>query len=226
MTDMINTSAACWVAAVRSFILRGSEIPGFTGRVDVALPQGQETYAKLAGRLPFSLPEAVSAFLLAGSARCKFRYEWKPKGKVAEQLQAALAGEEKVFGGSDLCHAAAFSRWHKDCRAWANETWIAEYPDDQATWLNSLPIAAIANGDYLGVDLRGAKSDPPVVYLSHDEESRVIAPSFTGFLQSWAGLCYIGPEIWLLENFLDERTGWLDSTSERAKKLRELFGVI
>lgn len=222
----MRSVGADWVAAVRVFIGRGSGIPGFKGRADVALPLGQKSHAELVEKLPVSLPEAVAAFLLEGSARCKFRYEWTPKGPAAKQLQAALDGEEKVFGGADLCHAAALARWLKDCKAWAEETWIAEYPEEQATWLSTLPIAAMANGDYLGVDLRHAKSDPPVVYLSHDEESRVIAPSFTAFLQAWAGLCYIGPEIWLLENFLDEKTGWLDSTSERAKKLRELFGVV
>lgn len=226
MKEKVSSVGANWIAAVRTFIGRGAERSGFKGTTDIALPLGQETHAKLAKKLPVVLPEAISAFLLEGSARCKFRYEWKPKGQGAEQLQTVLAGEEKVFGGTDLCHAAAFSRWLKDCKAWANETWIAEYPEDQATWLKSLPIAAMANGDYLGVDLRGAKSDPPVVYLSHDDESRVIAESFTAFLQSWAGLCYIGPEIWLLENFLDEENGWLDSNTERAKKLRELSGVV
>lgn len=64
--------------------------------------------------------------------------------------------------------------------------------------------------------------DPPVVYLNHDDESVTIARSFDEFLRAWEGLCYLGPEHWLLLEFLGA-DGYLDANNDRAARLRALF---
>jgi hypothetical protein len=79
------------------------------------------------------------------------------------------------------------------------------------------------SGDYLALDVTEAKDNPPVIYLSHDDESFVIAESFTEFLKHWERLCYIGPESWMLESFLGEN-GYINSDSAKAKELRKLLG--
>jgi len=66
---------------------------------------------------------------------------------------------------------------------------------------------------------------PPVVYLSNNScgKSQSIASSFEQFLFEWEGLCYIGPEHWLLFQFLNPTTGFLDSSLPKSVKLREAF---
>ena len=79
------------------------------------------------------------------------------------------------------------------------------------------------NGDYLSLNITEEKDNPSVVYLSHDDESFIIAESFTDFLTHWERLCYIGPESWMLENFRNEN-GYINSVSNKAELLRELLG--
>ncbi len=78
------------------------------------------------------------------------------------------------------------------------------------------------NGAYLGLDITEAKDNPPVIYLSHDDESFVISESFTDFLTHWERLCYIGPEVWILEKFRGEN-GYISSDSGKAEDLRKLL---
>ena len=89
----------------------------------------------------------------------------------------------------------------------------------------SVPFARMPNHDFLALDPEPDVDDPPVVYLSHDGESKLIAASFASFLGEWARLGYIGPELWFLEDFIDRRSGCLTSESKKAKALRELFGM-
>jgi hypothetical protein len=49
-------------------------------------------------------------------------------------------------------------------------------------------------------------------------------PSFTAFLTACERLGYLGPEIWMLEPFLDPATGHLDADSEPAQALRWAIG--
>ena len=69
------------------------------------------------------------------------------------------------------------------------------------------------------------KERPPVVYLAHDDDSIIIAPDFDTFLETWERLCCIGPSIWLLEEFINPETGFLDANTTKAVELRKLFGV-
>ena len=116
------------------------------------------------------------------------------------------------MGLADYCKAV---------REWARDTWIADEPDQRIIWESALPFVALDNGDYLALDLHADASDPPVVYLCHDDESLLLARNFPEFLAAWERLCYLGPEHWLLEPFIGD--SGLDAESERAKSLRALL---
>jgi hypothetical protein len=136
-------------------------------------------------------------------------------------VNSAFCGD-RIYGGTNLCELSSFPEWSKDCQTCALETWIAEEPDQKQLWLGSLPIAALKNGDYLATGAE-PEADPPVIYLSHDEVSGVIAPSFTRFLRTWEDLCYIGPEIWRLSEYISPSTGYLVANTPQAQTLRRLF---
>ena len=99
---------------------------------------------------------------------------------------------------------------------------MADEDAQRVIWESSRPFLQLDNGDCLALDLRN-RTDPPVTYLNHDDESIAIAPSFDEFLRAWEGLCYLGPEHWLL---CESRgaDGYLDANSDRAGRLRALFG--
>ena len=60
-------------------------------------------------------------------------------------------------------------------------------------------IEGMTNADVLALDLRTPSDDPAVIYLSHDEDSKIIAPTFTSFLREWSRLYCVGPEFWMIE---------------------------
>jgi hypothetical protein len=190
----------------------------------VAPPLTLDALQRLEAALSRPLPLPLRSFLLEGSAHCACRYVWEPPEAISEQLPEIFGGGVTA-GGANLCNAEELVDYCRGCQEWATETWIAHFPEDQVLWLHAMPFASLRNGDYLGLDLSKGERNPPVVYLSHDDHSSLIASTFETFLLAWERLCYIGPEIWLLDGFREPRTGLLDSETSRAEQLRRLFGV-
>ena len=137
-------------------------------------------------------------------------------------MNAIFSRNGYIYGGARLCDAQDLAELLEECRMAAEG--FEEAPEQEAYWLNAFPFAWIRNGDKLGLDMR-QKERPPVVYLAHDDDSKVIAPDFGTFLETWERLCYIGPELWLLEEFINPETGFLDTNTAEAIELRKLFGV-
>jgi hypothetical protein len=190
----------------------------------VAPPLTLDALQRLEAAIPQPLPLPLRRFLREGSAHCACRYVWEPPAAIAEQLPEIFGGGA-MGGGAHLCNAEELVDDCQACQEWATETWIAHFPEDKTLWLHAMPFASVRNGDYLGLDLSKGERDPPVVCLSHDDHSGSIASTFEAFLLAWERLCYIGPEIWLLDEFRDPRTGLLDSETSKAEQLRRLFGV-
>lgn len=162
---------------------------------------------------PETLPRVYQKFLEQGSSGIDYHFNWQPEG-----------AEEAISGGARLFMADKLVADLQSCKEWATDTWIADSEEDRELWLNGLPFAALANGDYLALDLRPKVDDPPVLYLSHDDASSEIAPSLTAFLSAWERLGYIGPESWVLEPYLNEQ-GHLSAEGEAAQELRRQLGI-
>ncbi|HTY86544.1 MAG TPA: SMI1/KNR4 family protein [Candidatus Acidoferrum sp.] len=213
-----------WVDAAKDFIstrLR-AKIAGFAAQINIEPPLTAKELPHFRGRVRMKPPQRIEDFLSTGSRACRFRYTWDLSAIPKELVQAAGLGTNRIYGGVDLCVAKSFVKWTTDCKAWATDTWIAEDDEAREMWLESFPFAALRNGDYLGLRL-GKEPEPQVVYLSHDDVSMVIAPSFAAFLTTWARLCYLGPEIWMLDGFRESETGFLTADSEQAQGLRDIF---
>ena len=167
-----------------------------------------------------SIPAALRSFLASGAGGMEFTYRWTATGSQAAAIKSIYRVRDYVWGGGVLCRASDFGEWLRDCKEWAEETWVAEYPDDFAFWTQSFPILRMDTADFLGLDGRTPSDDPAVVYLSHDDDSKIIAPSFTAFLAEWERLRYIGPDI--LEEYFDD-DGMLSANTEKAKILIGAF---
>jgi hypothetical protein len=216
-----------WTQTARTFLER---LPKqLTGRVEseaVLLPPiPPDTLGSIASSLRLPMPAALRAFLQHATGGFVFRYKWIPTGSQAEAVVSALGGEPWLFGGGEFCKATEFAGWLADCKRWAEKTWVAENPDDFAFWTQSFPILRLDNGDFLGLDCRTSSDDPRVVYLSHDDESKIVAQSFTSFLSAWARVGYVGPESWMIENFLDD-DGLLDPETDKARGLQKALGIL
>ena len=214
---------AGWVHRAQSFIANtGNHLEGeWETDSKVAPPMREQEIVNLEQALSYALPPGLRAFFKYGSRCCNCRYVWTPAGAFVEPMHSLFPNQGGyIYGGARFCDALDIREMLEECRVLAEG--FQEAPEQAAFWLNALPFAWIRNGDMLALDMR-QPLDPPVSYLAHDDDSQVVAPSFDAFLQAWESLCYIGPEIWLLDEFLDAETGLMDSKADNAQKLRDLF---
>jgi hypothetical protein len=150
------------------------------------------------------------------------RYVLEPAGDALVRLHSVLPDEPRIYGGPRIASLSELAVLSAGVTEWASGTWIAHDEAQRMIWESSRPFLQLDNGDYLAFDLRHP-TDPPVVYLNHDEESVTIARTFDEFLRAWEGLCYLGPEHWLLREFVGA-DGYLVANGDRAARLRALFG--
>jgi hypothetical protein len=180
----------------------------------------------LARSLPMGLPPAMRDFLTAGSAHCECHYWWEPPARPWPKLKEIFTDENFIYGGPCICHPETLAVYQESRTDWAE---IYDGDDDESRrecelWTNSSPFASIGNGDMLAFGAEASQEDPPVVYLSHDGGgSSIISPSFTEFLRHWEIMSWIGPEIWLLDYWLDPDSGHIDSAHPKSQLLRTLL---
>lgn len=218
---MTNRLSTHWLDDMAAFVRSVELTAGCEMRIPFAREPcaSDEIISAVESRLGSLLPKIVRELISFGSSSFGMRYALEPKAAESDVIRGLFATQSIVGGGT--IRLRDLPKHKEDARAWAEETWLAEEPDQQELWLKSLPFLRMDNGDYLSLDLRRPADDPPVLYLSHDDESQTIAASFTGFLQAWERVCYVGPESWMLEPFIDPETGLLDGDCANAKKLRK-----
>jgi hypothetical protein len=190
-------------------------------------PLAESELERLQVSIKKPVPAELGRFWLTGSRHCNCRYACEDaQGDTLRQVKEVFDGGQSLYGGASFVNALELADHLFACQDWAEDTWIADFPEQQRIWRNALPIICVENGDYLGLDLSERRDDPPVVYLSHDDEaSGPIAASFSGFLQTWARLCYIGPELWVLAPFQSD-DGLLDADVSKAESLRRILGQV
>jgi hypothetical protein len=169
-----------------------------------------------------TIPAPLRTFFAWGTSGLDCGYVLAPAGQDLDRLRGLLPDETRIFGGGRIGPVSELPDFSRAVREWAEETWVAESPAERFIWDSSFPFTRLDNGDYLALDLRTNDTDPPVVYLNHDDESFLLASDFAAFLGAWERLGYIGPEHWLLREFIGA-DGYLDPESDRASRLRALF---
>lgn len=221
---MTEFDFAGWIARALAFTARIGQLPGAEVRSNTVLaPLAESEMQAVEHALGSVVPPPLRALITRGAAAVDCAYVLQPQGRRLDQLRTILPDETRIFGGARLTPASELAGDSDAVRAWARDTWVAEYPDERSMWESALPFIRLDNGDYVALDLRVEdKSDPPVAYLSHDDEGFVLAPNLAAFLTAWERLRYLGPEAWLLHPFTDD-SGQLDGQDERAARLRVLL---
>jgi hypothetical protein len=215
---------SAWIQGCSNFLARLGTAPGhWTSRFSSKPPLLKRQADEIDRTLRHRMPSSVREFVLTACGGCRLHYVWETEDDAARQsLNQICEGETTVYGRADLLDVSKFVEWQEDCAGMLDLA-IGDFPEEAGFWNSAFPVARMDNGDFLGLDLRKGTEDPPVVYLSHDSESRRIANSLAEFLTCWEGLRYIGPESWMLKPFCDRRSGLLRSDTRRAGQLRRLL---
>jgi SMI1 / KNR4 family (SUKH-1) len=219
---MAEFDYSAWIARAQAFTERLKRSADAQVRsTAVAAPASDQDLAAIESALGTRLPASLRAFFRQGAAGLDCKYIVEPTGEAFDQLMELLPDQSGIYGGARIGPLSELPDMSAGVAAWATDTWVAEDDVQRVIWESARPFLHLANGDYLALDLR-EKTDPPVVYLNHDDESVAIAPGFDEFLRRWEGLCYLGPEHWLLLPFVGG-DGYLDATSSRGARLRGML---
>lgn len=223
------TGISGWVERLRAF-------PATLGARDglafhswaVDPPVESQTALELRAALGQAIPARFLEFL-AATARtdCRYTFEYDPDNDAETNAYLGLFPDmTAIYGGPCIGPANELAGSVIECREWGAKLETPVGQDDARYWQTALPFIEIGNGDYVSLWLgtrEGVRDDPSVIYLSHEDRSRWLAPSFSGFLARWERLAYLGPEIWLLERFLTD--GGLTATASRVTEFRRLLGL-
>jgi hypothetical protein len=63
-----------------------------------------------------------------------------------------------------------------------------------------------------------------VLYLLNYKDNIHLAESFTDFLAAWERMCYIGPQLWIIDRFFGDGDVLVGKSPE-VDQLRSLLGV-
>jgi uncharacterized double-CXXCG motif protein len=121
----------------------------------------EQSIAAVESTLGQPLPQALRELFLNCTSGLEMSYSWEPDEARREAVEELIDGTT-VSGGGTI-RLGDLPKHKEDARAWAEETWLAEEPDQQELWLKSLPFLHLDNGDYLALDLRQPADDPPVL---------------------------------------------------------------
>ena len=216
---------AAWVNDARRFAESMETLEGVTRfELDVAPPLPPEEIEQLSPKWPTGIPKPLQEFWCNGSQHFHCRYVWNPPPTRLLRLKSVFPSNNYIYGGPRFESASEI--YPSNSGVEPGDTDMQEEIGDDAyrLWCEASVIMHVGNGDLIALDQTADPVDPPVMYLSHDDESSaVISSSLADFLTSWARLCYIGPEIWLLEYWLDESSGLIDTDRHLTSELRDLL---
>ena len=112
--------------------------------------------------------------------------------------QNALPLDDGAFCGCiKIVSEAKQKRVKQELIETVRNTWLAADAVQRELWLAATPFLELKNGDYIGIG-KGER----IWYLSHDEESFLLAKSLADWLDYWRSVFFIGPEWWVLDPVL------------------------
>jgi hypothetical protein len=217
-----------WMHRAESFVRQLNYLPGEWGiSVSIEPPITSDEADRLAATLPLGLPAPLRMLYLEGAAKFKCRYHWTPREDMLRRTGRIFPHQRSFYGGPSFIPWSELPDVHGIHSWW--DGWDDPSTEDQRKareiWRQTVPFIAVGNGDAVGLHVTGESDIYPVVYLCHDDEEcpvTPLSPSFDQFLTEWEKICYVGPEIWLLDSFWDHGKP-LSGEGNKARKWREIL---
>lgn len=230
VSDSPDDGLRSWLQRAEAFVRQRKDLPGTWGvSVSMEPPITNAEADLLAAKLPLGLPAPLRTLYVEGAAQIECRYHWRPLKKNLRAIEDVFPHESSFYGG------AKFVPWTELLNVHGIHEWWDGVDDDPSedvlrareVWRHTVPFISVGNGDVVGLHVTGDPQNLPVVYLSHENRENPvtpISPSLEQFLTDWENLCYIGPEIWLLNHFLTRKgNGGLKTAGKKARIWREFL---
>ena len=199
-----------WLRRFRDFTSEVKKRRIGDGYARIKRPVAKSTLNRLSHQLRLPVPLPLLEFFSNASSQCLVGYyiEWD-NGEICGQMDLP-----------SVRHAKSGLR---NCKEWGEGM---DDADASHAWLNAFPFLDLGNGDVIAMDLSAGLSEMPVVYLNH-EGSYIppLADSLKEFLYHWERICYRGPSYWDIREFIDKRSGKLNSDLKAAQQFRKFMST-
>jgi hypothetical protein len=165
-----------------------------------------------AGNIPAGLREFLDVFGARGY--CMWTFPDPPKQPPPFDT-AYCGGIEWMFN-------------HGFEMATALKDWIEGIDDADVhpAWRTSVGLFPVGNGDVWAIDTN-PKHFGRVLYFDHEQagiEPILLGPDLATVMDHWTRLGCVGPESWILEPYLDPRTG-INASLPSSRNLRAAIGL-
>lgn len=192
---------------------------GFEVRaLEVSSPATAASVAEVEALLGLALPASFRWALTTVAASVSW-YWWTDKD-LPEPFHQIFSGELSWSIDTLVETNGAY-------RSWVNEVFADPADSYNAVWHDKLGFLAVANGDFLAVDLAPDVAGR-VVYLSHDDgegHGYVLANSLEDLVDRWVPLACPGAEDWQWLPFVPWDEGPIDPTCPLARDWIELLDL-
>jgi hypothetical protein len=199
---------------------------------------------------PNPIPVSLRRFFEEGAGELELHYIWDPVPAQRLAVFRKILPGMNPNGGAVFGPASRLVEYQADCRDFAMEDWPSDDPEAQQQWLRAVPFLRMPSAEYLALDPGLDQTNPPVIWLPHFGDTHIVSPNFASFLLEWERLCYVGPDMFMIEPFIDPVSrcpksepikphrgqlpirslpstgvsGYLNSETAKAQALRDVFG--
>lgn len=209
-----------WTSDWAAILAACNALGGQASELAIAQPATASDVQAVASELGRPLPESLRQVLLDFSSAVSFRWRLPKDFKLPKPLR-------EIFGGELAWDVRRLVEVEQERASWQQNVFPNADDAYDSVWHNKLGFIAVPNGDVIAFDLAGG-SDPPVVYLSHDDgegHGYRLGDNFIEFIDRWSSLGCPGPEDWQMMPFIESATSGLLPDCENAKQWRQLIGL-
>ena len=224
---MLDVTA--WIQRVSTFLRSLTRLPGAINIADnIEPPAAREFDLEWLTSGDCDIPQEIRRFIISGSVRCAFHYDWTPSSEYLKPLAELFGDRAIVSGGGDLCELANY-RFSPD-RAAIEAMSGFHPPNSNNVELEKsqlrIPIAKLQDGAGISLSMSSA-TIRPVVYVEKIgmPPNRVLSQSFEQFLLDWEKTCYTKLEMGNLAPWLDPVTGQFSPNPRKTLAFRRLLAL-
>jgi len=186
----------------------------------IAPPATQEEIEQAERGLGITIPDSLRRFFLEFSKECILYANFWKKIEMPEELSGIFSARI-VLSLSEMT-TAEVSRDN-----WTEVCFTDEEDEYDRMWYGKLGIMTVPNGDIIALDIAADPSDPPVVYLSHDDgegHGYILGKNLSEYVMNLLMVGACGNEDWQVLPFCRDSTSGIDPTCEKAQLYRRLIG--
>lgn len=187
----------------------------------VEKPASIEEVEEVENRMKRKIPLQIRDFFLRYSKRCEFS-AWLPDDfELPDEL-------DEIFSAAFLISLEELEDAENARDGWVGNCFNNEEDEYDAVWQHKLGFMNVTNGDVIAFDVKENETNPPVVYLSHDDgegHGYILGKDFNTYFEQLLLVGACGNEDWQMLPFcLDPQSGII-SDCENAKEYRRIIGL-